>query len=505
MSALQAYAAVVAFVVLILVVSLSNYRTTKAASMSSFFLGDRALGPVVAVFTISATIQSAFTFIGVPGFAYLHGVGIFSIVVPSLLFGPVFYLVGRRVWALGRTHSFVNLPDLLSARFDNSGFGALLAIVLLFPAIVLISTQFQGAGYLFAGLTQGAISYTSGVVILVVLILIYTSVAGFKGVVKAHVVEGIVKLVAIYLATGVIVYSVASGPADLLRAVQRDSQLRPLLSVPGPQGFYTIPTMIAFNLIFGIGNIVQPPIFQRIYAAASPNALKAGAVGYGFAAVAMFVPAFFIGVSGRVAGLQVAPDEVLMTLVRQHLPVWLTLVLLFGALSAILATVAAMVLSLSSLFVRDIYMRLVDERPAPWQMAWLNRGSVVGLLLIAIALSTVLPPGLVGVIVNFQGPLFTLAATLAILSLFWPGANVRGATAALIAGGVFYFIVGVAMGHTSYLGMHMAVWMALVGTFGTAVLSAATARSDENARAAAFLRGRLLPQKRSEMWPSGTM
>ncbi len=80
-------------------------RVGKQNSMAGYFLGDRKLNGFVSALSYSATTYSAFMLVGLAGLTYNGGVGAFGFEIIYFMgvslvaiFGPRFWLVGKKIW-----------------------------------------------------------------------------------------------------------------------------------------------------------------------------------------------------------------------------------------------------------------------------------------------------------------------------------------------------------------------------------------------------------------------
>jgi hypothetical protein len=89
-------------------------------SMEDFFLGGRTLGLFVVLCTVWSTLFSAYSYIGLPGAYYRTGISFFGVAGNILLNSLCMYLLGSRMWTLGKKHGFINMTDLFAERYGSN-------------------------------------------------------------------------------------------------------------------------------------------------------------------------------------------------------------------------------------------------------------------------------------------------------------------------------------------------------------------------------------------------
>ena len=124
---------VVGYLLVALAVGVAAYRVTERTA-EDYYLASRTFGTVVLLFTVFATLLSAFTFFGGPNIAYAFGPEWILVMglMDGVLFAVLWYVVGYKQWLLGRRHGYVTLGEMLGDRFGSPALRALVAVVSLF-------------------------------------------------------------------------------------------------------------------------------------------------------------------------------------------------------------------------------------------------------------------------------------------------------------------------------------------------------------------------------------
>ncbi|MBU1275025.1 MAG: sodium:solute symporter family protein [Proteobacteria bacterium] len=362
---------------------------------ADYFLAGRGLGSFVLVGTMAATNFSAFTVFGASGAGYRDGLSFF----PIMAFGTgfmalTFWLVGKKVWQWGRTHELVTPAELVEQAYGSRPLAGLFALVMVVFTVPYLALQpLAGAkvlGQLF-GLPPWA-----GASLITAIILAYTLRGGLKAVAWTDVFQGILMFV---LMAGALLL-VVSHYGGWGEAFDRVRQAEPaLFSRPGPRGVYTPAVWFSFLTLWFFCDPMFPQLFQRFYSARSQRSLGRTMAFYPAICTVVFILPVALGVLGHLSfpGLAAREADNIVPLLMTHLAgdFMGTLVLAAG-LAALMSTMDSQLLTLSSIFSRDLFPYLWGRKA---QSALVGRIFVVllavaGLLVALLSDATILQLGL---------------------------------------------------------------------------------------------------------------
>ncbi len=192
--------------------------------------------------------------------------------------------------------------------------------------------------------------------------------------------------VAVWAGGLVLSYRLFGGPLNLWKEVK---EVRPdLLSLPGPEGFFTPGMWIGMTIALSFGIIVQPHIMIRYYTAASGKTIKWLGATTPIFLLTLYIPTALVGLGGAIAlpGLE-NPDQIFPEMLFRFAPAWLTGLILAGATAAAMSTLDSILHANMTVLTRDIYQRyLAPDRPAGHYL-WAGRCIVVGLVIVGYILS----------------------------------------------------------------------------------------------------------------------
>ncbi|MDH3205640.1 MAG: sodium:solute symporter family protein [Gemmatimonadota bacterium] len=461
------------FVYLLITVVLGVVANRRlSVDMEDFLLYGRKAGFVVLYLTVVASFHSAFAFLGSGGFFYTHGVGFWAAGTWTVLVGAITYVLGTRIWALGKAFGYITPADMLADFYESESVRIAVAVVSVVFTILYIQVQAQGLGYIINVASDGRISVALGTLILLVVAATYLVLGGLRAVYWTDVLQGIWMYVAVWVGALVLSYELFGGPFALLRQVAAD---RPdLLTLPGPNGFFTPGMWIGMTITLSFGIVFQPHLMIRYYTAIDGRTLKLLGATTPIYLMTLYIPTALVGLGGALAmpGLEV-PDRIFPELLFAYASPWLTGMILAGATAAAMSTLDSILHANMTVLTRDVYQRYVA--PDRTQKHYVAVGRmIVGALLVVGYLLSIRSYDFLVVLVTLSGA-GALQLMPAILGVCFPGRRTltgAGVVAGITAGLVALYVTLVVVPHP--LGMHGAIWSLLVNAAIAVNVSAVT-------------------------------
>jgi SSS family solute:Na+ symporter len=451
------------FVYLLATVALgvvANRRMT--VDLEDFLLYGRKAGLVVLYLTVVASFHSAFAFLGSGGFFYTHGVGFWAAGTWTLLVGAITYVIGTRIWALGKAFGYMTPADLLADFYESEAVRVTVAVVSVVFTILYIQVQAQGLGYIINVASGGRISFELGTLILLMVAAGYLVAGGLRAVYWTDVIQGVWMYAAVWIGAIYLSYELFGGPLELWRAVA--AQRPDLLTLPGPRGFFTPGMWIGMTITLSFGVVFQPHMLIRYYTAVDARTIKILGATTPIYLMTLYLPAALVGLGGALAmpGLEgPAADRIFPELLFAHAPAWLTGLILAGATAAAMSTLDSILHANMTVLTRDVYQRFIAPDRSQSHYIWVGRAIVLALLAVAYALSVRTFDFLV-VLVTLSGS-GALQLMPAILGVCFPGRRSltrAGVLAGIVAGMAALYVTLVVVPHP--MGMHGGIWSLLV-------------------------------------------
>jgi solute:Na+ symporter, SSS family len=459
---------------------IANQR--MSGDMEDFFLYGRKAGFIVLYLTVVATFHSAFAFLGSGGFFYTHGIGFWMAGTWTVLVGAITYVLGPRIWALGKAFGYITPADMLADFYESEAVRVAVAVVSVVFTILYIQVQAQGLGYIINVASDGRISFELGTLILLVVAATYLMAGGLRAVYWTDVIQGIWMYVAVWIGAMYLSYELFGGPLQLWQAVR--AQRPDLLSLPGPRGFFTPGMWIGMTITLSFGIIFQPHMLIRYYTAVDAKTIKLLGATTPIYLMTLYIPAALVGLGGAVAmpGLEV-PDRIFPELLFAHAPPILTGLILAGATAAAMSTLDSILHANMTVLTRDVYQRYIAPDRSQHHYVWVGRGIVCALLVVGYLLSVRTFDALV-VLVALSGS-GALQLMPAIIGVLFPGPRTltrTGVLAGLFVGLSTLFATVTppdwlqSLGFVQHpMGLHGGVWALGINTLVAIAVSSVTA------------------------------
>ena len=444
---------------------LANRKGTS--SMEDFFLYGRQAGFIVLYLTVVATFHSAFAFLGSGGYFYRHGIGFWMAGTWTVLVGAITFTLGTRIWALGKKFGYITPADMVADFYESETVRVIVAIVSVIFTLLYIQVQATGLGIILSAATGDRIPFALASLILLVVAAGYLMAGGLRAVYWTDVIQGIWMYVAVWGGSLLLTYKLFGGPVELWKRVVAE---RPdLLTLPGPEGFFTPGIWVGMTIALSFGIILQPHMMIRYFTAASSKTLKLLGATTPLYLMTLFIPAAFVGLGGALILPELAtPDRVFPELLIRYAPAWLTGLILAGATAAAMSTLDSILHSNMTVLTRDVYQRYIARGRSEKHYLAFGRWVVVALLAVGWVL-TVRNFDFLVTLVTLSG-VGALQLMPAVLGVCYPGRRLTtapGVIAGICAGLATLCLTQIVFPRP--FGIHESLW-SLAANFAVTIL-----------------------------------
>ena len=297
------------------------------------------------------------------------------------------------------------------------------------------------------------VDYTLALTIGAAVILAYTFMGGFMAVCTTDFIQGTLMLVAL-LVVPLLAYFIM-GPENMTASLAASN-------VPGGvDGYLNLfsngesaygPIEIISQLAWGLGYCGMPHILTRFMAIKSEKELKKSRVIATVWVAISLGMAVIIGVVGRaylfptVLGEgAVSTENVFIEMITQLFTKDLSLafiggIFLCGILAAIMSTADSQLLITASSASKDIYQGVINPKADSKRVLAISRVTVIVVAILAYLIALDPNSSIMGLVSNAWAGLGSAFGPTIVLSLFWKRANMPGAVAGIISGGLTVII-----------------------------------------------------------------
>jgi SSS family solute:Na+ symporter len=427
-------------------------RTHRSSTMSDYFLADRRLGGVLSALSYSATTYSAFMMVGLAGLTYRGGVGALGFEIVYFAGVSLVAIFGPRFWAVGRKYGFVTPYEMLGHRYDNRWVAVAAALVSLIFLIPYSAVQLSGIGYLLSGMTDGAISFGLGIVIATLLAIFFSYVAGIRSVVWTDSLQALLMIIASVLVAAVVVSRLGGFSAMFGAVTERDPAM---LQVPGP-GIFSFATFLGLTIPWFFFSISNPQVSQRLFMPASLGAMRRMLLIFLCFGLVYTIVSVIWGFAAFVAfpGLE-QPDLATSTLLASDLiPPVLAVVVMIGILAAAVSTIDSILLTLSSVFARDVYGNMTGNGDDARQLS-VGKFVIPVISLVSLAFAA-MEFDMIAVLSVAASAGLVVIVPATVGAFFWRRGTAAGALVSIAGGAIF--VIGMYLTGNSLFGLNAGVW-----------------------------------------------
>jgi solute:Na+ symporter, SSS family len=467
--------AVVVFIYLAAVVYIGVFafrRSKGSHKAEDYFLANRSLGTFVFLMSLFGTNMTAVAILGSSGNAFTNGIVTYGLMASSsgLVIPLTIFLIGTRVWALGKKYGFITPVQMFRDRWECTHIGTVIFAVqatLLVPYIII---GIMGGGTTLSAISGGFVPYWFGGAIVAMVVMTYVFFGGMRGTAWVNTFQTVLFLVFGLIAVSVIGAGMG-GFGAAVEALGASPQTSWLLTRERVSTYY----FFSYTFI-PLSAIAFPHILIFCLTAKRMVQFRKTVIFYPLCILLIWFPCVFLGVvANRAAGeipairakqearrvlaqqgKQMTPDErevvreqasgddVIMHLLHHYAPLWLAGILGAGIMAAVMAS-DSQILALSTMFTEDVFAFYGGKRRfGEAVQVQTGRIFVIILTITAYVVALRAPETIFEIAIQYAFSGFASLSPLMVAALFWRGSTKWGALAstvwvALAVAAVAYF------------------------------------------------------------------
>lgn len=413
----------------LVLLSIGAYFARRQGDSEGFFLAGRSLSTVRVFGTTFSTFLGTGLLFTLAAFGYRFGVSAFVLPGAAVAGFLLLSLAAPRIKELSDGAGAITLPAAMEQYWSSRtrALGALITTGMF--------TGTLAANLLVVGeLLDVFLDVPSPVAIggFAALVIGYTVIGGFRGVVWTDIVQMILILLAVVLILPAVIIGT---PESMSLGTLPASHLDPF-ALPLPiLGAYLLIGVFAF---FG-----SQDLFQRIFAAQNARNARRGLLAFTGALAVMGAIAIGLGIAARALVPTVVPDRALLVLADTVRPSGLAGIVLLGFLALANSDADSQLLTVASNITQDI-LPLLDLKPGTPHQVSVDRLTVVVIGAVA-ALVAVSVPGLTALF-GMLGSWFAILGFVVVASMYWKRttdvAAFVGLAVGFVAPTVFVIVTG---------------------------------------------------------------
>lgn len=450
-------------------------RATGRQKAEDYFLASRSLGPFVFLLSLFGTNMTAFAILGSSGHAFSNGIVTFGLMASAsgLVIPLSIFLIGTRVWALGKKYGFMTPVQMFRDRWECGHIGTVIFVVqaaLLVPYIII---GVMGGGTTLYTISGGLVPFWFGGALVAMVVMSYVFFGGMRGTAWVNTFQTVLFLIFGTIAV-VVIGTGMGGFGTTINALQSSPVTAPLLTRERISPLY----FLSYTFI-PLSAIAFPHIAIFCLTARRMNQFKKTVIFYPICILAIWLPCVFLGVMANRAGeipqiraklearrtlatqgARITPeerdelreksagDDVILLLLEKYAPLWLAGLLGAGIMAAVMAS-DSQILALSTMFTEDIFAFYGGKRRfGETVQVQTGRIFVIIITVLAYAVALRAPETIFELAIQYAFSGYAALSPLLVAALFWRGSTKWGALAstvwtacAVIAVAVFQHLV----------------------------------------------------------------
>lgn len=439
-------AIIIGYMCLLLGLGLLSSRFFRGTS-KDYFVASHSIGPFLLLMSVFGTTMTAFALVGSTSKAYVEGIGVYGLMASwsGLVHAAVFFLVGIKVWAIGKRNGFVTQCQFFRDRYESNALGYVLFPILVGLVIPYLLIGLLGAGRVMMGLTRGAFPslsasgaippWLTGLVICLV-VLIYVFFGGLRGAIWANTFQTLV-----FMIMGLVAFILISGELGGLAAAS-EAVLRESPEHMAREGLISRSKFLTYCFVpLSVG--MFPHLFQHWLTAKSAKAFRLTVIAHPICIMIVWVPCILIGVWALGAGINLPAERagaVLGIMVNKLQSPVMSGLITAGILAAIMSSLDSQFMCIGTMFTQDIVLhKFGADRFTDKQKILLARGFIVLIVTVTYLLSLTSPNKVFELGVwCFSG--FAGLFPLVLASVYWKKATKAGAFACILVTALVWLI-----------------------------------------------------------------
>lgn len=423
----------------LLISKFNSSKNFKGSFFERYYLADRKVSGIILAITLMSTYGSASTFLSGPGIAYKLGLGWVLLAVIQVTAGYFVLLVlARKFQSIAKKINAITITDYLRYRYKSKFLANVSATAMIAFLLAAMSAQWIGGAKLLSALLN--IDYKKGILIISLIILFCVVFGGLRNILITDMIQGMIMI----FATIVLFLAIINYGGGINSIMQNLYSQNPNLLTPyGADKSLTSIYVSSFWVLVGVGLVGIPQIAINSMLYKNNRSLKQSII---IGTIVIFIVMFgvhFIGVISRGVFPHITDyDSVIPIVALKILPWYLVAIVLSAPMAAIITTVNAQFLLVSSTLVKDVLLNisLIKNRITDKKIPMLVY--IVNLIIILLAIMiSITPPSLIVEINLFAfGGLEATFLWPIIFGLYWKKAEKYGAFASTAIGLISYII-----------------------------------------------------------------
>ena len=399
-------------------------------TVEDFFLQSRTMGTIPTFFTVSATWWSSFAFLGSSAFFYMKGPVYWTGIAWNILFGILYFVVGKRIWYYGKKNKYITPSDFFKGMYGSETLTAIVTFVMVIFTLPYLQIQLLGGAYLIQMASNGLIPWQIGGLLFYVIIVIYLWAGGLRAVAWADVFFGSLIFIGM-LFGGIVLVKYVGGITNLFETILEINPKH--LYLPGRNGDGGKTLWLVMFIMTPVGAMMGPQMWLRMYAVKNKRTFEIMPFLLSLSAIVYFGTMLSGNVGVILEPNIQRPDMIFPYMVTKYLNLPVATFLLCCGSAAALSTANSQIHAISCIYSIDIHKKYFNKQINERELVTIGKWTILVFSLVAYIMLIKSP----GLLVNIG--LIALSGTAQIFvpvigALFWKKSTSKGAILGILIG-----------------------------------------------------------------------
>jgi SSS family solute:Na+ symporter len=356
----------------IITTAVGVYFRKHDASVDSFVLGGRSIGPWLTAFAYGTSYFSAVVFVGYAGqFGWRFGISAVWIGLGNALIGSLlaWTVLARRTRVMTRHIDSATMPGFFGIRYGSDSLKIGAAVITFIFLVPYTASLYNGLSRLFAMAFD--VDFTVCISAMALLTAAYVITGGYRATAANDFIQGIIMLIGIGAVIAAVL-GVNGGFMGSLEALARVEDYT-VSSAPGIFASFFGPApldLLGVVILTSAGTWGLPQMVQKFYSIGSEKNINTGTVISTLFAVVISGGCYFLGGFGRLfsdaAGVASGGFDSIIPSMLSGFSDLLIGVVVIMVFAASISTLSSLVMTSASTFAIDFlksgFMKRMDER-----------------------------------------------------------------------------------------------------------------------------------------------